>query len=152
MFALLDGEHVDKLAQRTWMDSGDGIRCRVVCRRRSARRLLILVAHVVSVEKRVVAHSNASQRLCESNDIAWPSTRNKGPFGVRVFSETHIIGGEFDPGSGSTLAACLMHASRTGRASARLRGGRVRNTWASCPGVGGSRRKRRVIPHTLAPR
>ena len=23
-------------------------------------------------------------------------------------------GGEFDPGSGSTLAACLMHASRTG--------------------------------------
>ena len=24
-------------------------------------------------------------------------------------------GGEFDPGSGSTLAACLMHASRTGR-------------------------------------
>jgi hypothetical protein len=23
------------------------------------------------------------------------------------------IGGEFDPGSGSTLAACLMHASRT---------------------------------------
>ena len=23
------------------------------------------------------------------------------------------LGGEFDPGSGSTLAACLMHASRT---------------------------------------
>jgi hypothetical protein len=23
------------------------------------------------------------------------------------------FGGEFDPGSGSTLAACLMHASRT---------------------------------------
>jgi len=43
-----------------------------------------------------------------------------------------------------------MHASRTGRPSGRLRGGRVRNTWASCPGVGGSRRKRRVIPHVLA--
>ena len=58
-------------------------------------------------------------------------------------------GGEFDPGSGSTLAACLMHASRTGSSSDGLRGGRVRNTWASCPGVGGSRRKRRVIPHVL---
>jgi len=25
------------------------------------------------------------------------------------------FGGEFDPGSGRTLAACLKHASRTGR-------------------------------------
>ena len=56
-------------------------------------------------------------------------------------------GGEFDPGSGSTLAACLMHASRAGRASARSRGGRVRNTWATCPGAGNSRGKPRVIPH-----
>jgi hypothetical protein len=56
-------------------------------------------------------------------------------------------GGEFDPGSGSTLAACLMHASRTGAASAVSRGGRVRNTWAICPAVGASPRKRGVIPH-----
>jgi hypothetical protein len=56
-------------------------------------------------------------------------------------------GGEFDPGSGSTLAACLMHASRTGLPSGDNRGGRVRNTWAICPEVGGSPRKRGVIPH-----
>ncbi len=59
------------------------------------------------------------------------------------------IGGEFDPGSGSTLAACLMHASRTGRPSGRSRGGRVRNTWAICPEAGASLRKRRVIPYGL---
>jgi hypothetical protein len=59
-------------------------------------------------------------------------------------------GGEFDPGSGSTLAACLMHASRTGAPSGALRGGRVRNTWPTCPRVGGSPRKRGVIPHTPA--
>ena len=59
------------------------------------------------------------------------------------------IGGEFDPGSGSTLAACLMHASRARALSGVLRGGRVRNTWATCPGVGDSRGKPRVIPHTL---
>ena len=62
------------------------------------------------------------------------------------------FGGEFDPGSGSTLAACLMHASRTGWPSGCLRGGRVRNTWATCPLVGASPRKRGVIPHTLAAR
>jgi hypothetical protein len=59
------------------------------------------------------------------------------------------IGGEFDPGSGSTLAACLMHASRARTPSGVLRGGRVRNTWATCPGVGDSRGKPRVIPHTF---
>ena len=62
------------------------------------------------------------------------------------------LGGEFDPGSGSTLAACLMHASRTGCPSGHLRGGRVRNTWVTCPLVGASLRKRRVIPHKLASR
>jgi hypothetical protein len=73
-------------------------------------------------------------------------------FGMRCVSGHQNLGGEFDPGSGSTLAACLMHASRTGCASARLRGGRVRNTWATCPGAGGSPRKRGVIPHTLTGR
>ena len=63
-----------------------------------------------------------------------------------------VIGGEFDPGSGSTLAACLMHASRARTLSGVLRGGRVRNTWATCPGVGDSRGKPRVIPHTFGSR
>ena len=62
------------------------------------------------------------------------------------------LGGEFDPGSGSTLAACLMHASRARALSGVLRGGRVRNTWATCPGVGDSRGKPRVIPHTFGSR
>jgi hypothetical protein len=62
------------------------------------------------------------------------------------------FGGEFDPGSGSTLAACLMHASRARTLSGVLRGGRVRNTWATCPGVGDSRGKPRVIPHTFGSR
>jgi hypothetical protein len=61
-------------------------------------------------------------------------------------------GGEFDPGSGSTLAACLMHASRTGCPSGRSRGGRVRNTWPTCPPAGGSPRKRGVIPYELGAR
>jgi len=42
-----------------------------------------------------------------------------------------------------------MHASRARASSGVLRGGRVRNTWATCPGVGDSRGKPRVIPHTL---
>jgi hypothetical protein len=35
--------------------------------------------------------------------------------------------GEFDPGSGQTLAACLIHASRTGILRSAS-GGRVSNT------------------------
>ncbi len=71
---------------------------------------------------------------------------------AQAFRRASVIGGEFDPGSGSTLAACLMHASRARTSSGVLRGGRVRNTWATCPGVGDSRGKPRVIPHTFLPR
>jgi len=45
-----------------------------------------------------------------------------------------------------------MHASRARALSGVLRGGRVRNTWATCPGVGDSRGKPRVIPHTFGSR
>src|SRR4029078_2116132 len=42
--------------------------------------------------------------------------------------------GEFDPGSGRTLAACLTHASRTERPACGYSSGeRVSNTWAACP-------------------
>ncbi len=42
--------------------------------------------------------------------------------------------GEFDPGSGRTLAACLTHASRTERPLRGYSSGeRVSNTWATCP-------------------
>jgi hypothetical protein len=104
-------------------------------------------------------HPEGGWRCAEDGVAAGPEWSRGVGFGPRhTMSDTWPasgrmvggIGGEFDPGSGSTLAACLMHASRTGRPSGRLRGGRVRNTWASRPGVGGSRRKRRVIPHVLA--
>jgi hypothetical protein len=72
--------------------------------------------------------------------------------GVRPGGSPGDTGGEFDPGSGSTLAACLMHASRTGWPSGHLRGGRVRTTWAICRRVGDSFRKREVIPHELVSR
>src|SRR3981081_3654100 len=45
-----------------------------------------------------------------------------------------VIDGEFDPGSGRTLAACLTHASRTvNRLRAGISGERVSNTWVTCP-------------------
>ena len=45
-----------------------------------------------------------------------------------------VFVGEFDPGSGRTLAACLTHASRTERPACGYSSGeRVSNTWATCP-------------------
>jgi hypothetical protein len=42
--------------------------------------------------------------------------------------------GEFDPGSGRTLAACLTHASRAVRPFRGYTSGeRVSNTWVTCP-------------------
>ena len=94
------------------------------------------------------ANKQASSKSCghqrTSRFLRGPRARSRAGRPVTVW----VFGGEFDPGSGSTLAACLMHASRAGCSSGRLRGGRVRNTWATCPGVGDSRGKPRVIPHT----
>ena len=41
--------------------------------------------------------------------------------------------GEFDPGSGRTLAACLTHASLTGKSPSgdKYSGERVSNAWES---------------------
>src|SRR5919205_1315163 len=61
----------------------------------------------------------------------------------------HYCDGEFDPGSGQTLAAHLRHASRT-RELRLPSGGRVSNTWATCPAVGDTRGKPRLRPHTAA--
>ena len=50
-----------------------------------------------------------------------------------------LLFGEFDLGSGRTLAACLIHASRARESDRSLRGddsgssgGWVSNTWATC--------------------
>ena len=60
--------------------------------------------------------------------------------------------GEFDPGSGRTLAACLTHASRTERPTTfgggYSSGERVSNTWVICPALWDKPGKLGLIPHT----
>ena len=86
------------------------------------------------------------------DDTAKQNTkRMRSPFAGMLICASDTNGGEFDPGSGLTLAACLMHASRTRRPSGCWRGGRVRSAWATCPGVGGSHGKPWVIPHEVGP-
>ena len=62
-----------------------------------------------------------SQRLSRILELKWEDIRKAHP-------ESN---GEFDPGSGRTLAACLTHASRTGvskkLAFRYFSGGRVSN-------------------------
>ena len=56
---------------------------------------------------------------------------------------------EFDPGSGRTLAACLMHASRTQQAC--LAAWRTAEEHVGInPAVGDTSEKSETIPHTLA--
>ena len=55
--------------------------------------------------------------------------------------------GEFDPGSGRTLAACLTHASRTVRPFRGYTSGeRVSNTWVICPALRDKLGKLGLIP------
>ena len=57
------------------------------------------------------------------------------------------IYGEFDPGSGRTLAACLTHASRTVKLlRGWISGERVSNTWATCPWLWDNSGKPGLIP------
>ena len=62
---------------------------------------------------------------------------------------SHKFKREFDPGSESTLAARLTHASRTRKReqSRKYSGVRVSNTWIICPGVGNNAGKPALIPH-----
>src|SRR5699024_11309420 len=55
--------------------------------------------------------------------------------------------GEFDPGSGRTLAACITHASRTVRPLRGYTSGeRVSNTWVICPALRDKPGKLGLIP------
>jgi hypothetical protein len=57
------------------------------------------------------------------------------------------INGEFDPGSGRTLAACLTHASRAERPLRGYSSGeRVSNTWVTCPWLWDKPGKLGLIP------
>src|SRR5213593_835736 len=68
-------------------------------------------------------------------------------------SGSSVLDGEFDPGSGLTLAACLTHASRARAHFPQGRwvpsGERVSNTWATCPLVGDNTEKSVLIPHVI---
>ena len=59
--------------------------------------------------------------------------------------------GEFDPGSELTLVVCLSHASRTRKplSSGEYSGGRVSNTWATCPRVGDNTSNEVLIPNDI---
>ena len=58
-----------------------------------------------------------------------------------------FFNGEFDPGSGRTLAACLTHASRTVRPFRGYTSGeRVSNTWVICPALRDKPGKLGLIP------
>ena len=72
------------------------------------------------------------------------------------FSDSNSLGslwvglflfGEFDSGSGRTLAACLTHASRTVRPFRGYTSGeRVSNTWVICPALRDKLGKLGLIP------
>jgi hypothetical protein len=73
---------------------------------------------------------------------------------ARGESGIELSDGEFDPGSGRTLAACLKHASRAGVGRGATRGfsssgERVSNTWVTCPEDGDNLGKPGLIPDTL---
>ena len=61
--------------------------------------------------------------------------------------EPSVFVGEFDPGSGRTLAACLTHASRAVRPFRGYTSGeRVSNTWVTCPQLWDKPGKLGLIP------
>lgn len=63
-----------------------------------------------------------------------------------------VFYGEFDPGSGRTLAACLTHASRTVRPLRGYTSGeRVSNTWVTCPVLRDKPGKLGLIPDMTFP-
>ena len=86
--------------------------------------------------------------MCGS-DYTDPSQLQK-VLGNKATNEQSNYHGEFDPGSGRTLAACLTHASRAMKfLRERISGGRVSNTWATCLIEGNSLPKGRLIPHKI---
>ena len=70
----------------------------------------------------------------------------------RRASYMQVDNGEFDPGSGRTLAACFIHASRTIRPlRGYISGGRVSNMQRICLQAGDNRGKLLLIPHMSVP-
>ena len=63
---------------------------------------------------RVAGHLSIQQDKNKEKPKATGEGRGPGDRDRELMEWGLVYGGEFDPGSGSTLAACLMHASRTG--------------------------------------
>jgi|AGTN01.2.fsa_nt_gi hypothetical protein len=85
-----------------------------------------------------------------------PRQKQKAKRGNKSEKRKHLyinFYGEFDPGSGRTLAACLTHASRTEfrwkLAKSEFSGGRVSNAWITCPKDRDNAGKLVLIPDTL---
>ena len=74
------------------------------------------------------ASSSAQAYLSESNPENNIYEPKLALYTNPAVESCYIFDGEFDPGSGPTLAACVTHASRTQAGQPVLRGGRVRNT------------------------
>ena len=73
--------------------------------------------------------------------------RDRDPVTVSGVLLGPVFVGEFDPGSGRTLAACLTHASRAVRPLRGYTSGeRVSNTWVTCPSLWDKPGKLGLIP------
>ena len=84
----------------------------------------------------------------QSKDANWVGAKHSGSCrGAKP--GLHKIKREFDPGSESTLAARLTHASRTRKPGqpGKYSGVRVSNTWVIHPLVGNNPGKPGLIPH-----
>src|SRR6187549_3617838 len=80
-----------------------------------------------------------------SGDVALIDSRLLS--GLWVGGGLMFVDGEFDPGSGRTLAACLTHASRAERPLRWYSSGeRVSNTWVICPRHRNNQWKRWLMP------
>ncbi len=76
---------------------------------------------------------------------------SRPPSGRIGWVQHQFFFGEFDPGSGRTLAACLTHASRTDPCfRVWVSGERVSNTWVTCPWLWDNSGKPGLIPDMTA--
>src|ERR1700741_258467 len=95
--------------------------------------------------------SERTHKIGQSTALCSPSSAFAGDRRLETRDCPSGFKREFDPGSESTLAACLTHASRT-RKRGQLRtysGERERKTGLTCPLVGNNLGKPGLIPHNI---
>ena len=57
--------------------------------------------------------SAKTKKVSEKENEPWACIRRRNSSNIQKRINSKDLNGEFDPGSGRTLAACLTHASRT---------------------------------------